>query len=254
VNRTLQQLYLEPTTNIFRTRAIYECLATKTIGCKALTECMGFAYSTDGPCDAGCTGTLYQECSQSLRIKVECAVLGLQCGPKLYCSAPGTQVCNPATYQDTCDNGVPVGCEDELVVRGPRCSDYGAACEAGRCKGTGGACTGTTIGETSAVVLEGQRCEGGKLVACANGGLATIDCATVGKGFSCFDSPDGGANATAYCGTATECSPKSAWTKVAATCEGTSVVFCNGGKVQKLDCTTLGFTGCDKGVCRPGFL
>ena len=58
----------------------------------------------------------------------------------------------------------------------------------------------------------------------------------------------------AYCGTAAECSPKSPWNKVAATCDATSVVMCNGGKISKLDCTTLGFTGCNAGLCTPGFL
>src|SRR5687767_6031039 len=87
VNRTLQEIYLEHTTNWFRSPAIVACLAGKTNGCQAVTDCLGFAYTSDaGACDAGCTGTLYRECSPPIGITVECSTLGLSCGPKKYCS------------------------------------------------------------------------------------------------------------------------------------------------------------------------
>ncbi|HZF51711.1 MAG TPA: hypothetical protein VE093_23815 [Polyangiaceae bacterium] len=70
----------------------------------------------------------------------------------------------------------------------------------------------------------------------------------VAKGFSCQS-----LNTASFCGLAAECEPGSAYY---ATCEGTTVVFCNAGRIEKIDCTTLGFTGCHtmygEGACSPG--
>lgn len=266
INRTLQEIYLERTTLPFRSAAVLACLASKTNGCAAITECLGVKYGSDGPCDGGCAGSVYEECSGSTRLSIDCARMGLDCKPVRggYCGGADAVTCDGTTFQGTCVDGTPTGCEDGLTRRGLHCPDFGATCallsttQPGGgttfgCKGAGGACTGTNNDDTTTARWEGVRCEAGKLVGCLSNGLATLDCATSAIGFTCFDSPDGGAGATAYCGTASECLPKSPWQKVAATCEGTSVVICNGGKIEKLDCASLGFTGCNAGVCTPGF-
>lgn len=266
VNRTLQEIYLERTTLPFRSPAVLACLASKSNGCAAITECLGVAYTNDGPCDAGCSGSVYAECSGAARLQVDCARMGLDCKPVpgAYCGAAGDVACDPATFQGSCTDGTPSGCVDGLTRRGLHCPDFGATCtllstsqgggtEYG-CKGAGGACVGTNNDDTTTARWEGVRCENGKLVGCVANGLATLDCATSAAGFTCFEAPDAGAGGAAYCGTATECTPRSPWEKVAATCNGTAVVACNGGKVEAIDCVALGFTGCEAGRCTPGFL
>jgi hypothetical protein len=172
-------------------------------------------------------------------------------------------VCDDTTTAGICDGTTPVACVDGIVRRGNDCETLGATCTVlstntgggtmTGCQGAGGACTGISNDDAVTARFEGVRCENGKLLGCMMNGLTTLDCASVGAGFTCFDVPDGGVGAGAYCGTAAECTPRSSWSKVAATCEGTSVVVCNGGKVDKVDCTTLGFTACSSGVCTPGF-
>lgn len=97
VNRTLQQLYLERTTNPYRSRAVLDCLAGKTNGCGAVRDCLGIAYSTDGGCgDASCTDNVYNECSgASFRLSVDCAKTGATCVavPGTYCLAAGESAC-----------------------------------------------------------------------------------------------------------------------------------------------------------------
>lgn len=268
VNRTLQEIYLERTTNPYRTRAVLECLGAKTNGCAAVTDCLGLQYSTDGGCgDAACAGNVYNECSGAdFRLSVDCTKTARTCVPQpgAYCVGAGETVCNESTTVGTCDGTTPVACVDGILQRGIDCAKYGATCgvittysgggSMTGCKGASGACSGTSNDDAVTARWEGVRCENGKLVGCVQNGLSTLDCAESGIGFTCFDSPDGGSTSMAYCGTAAECSPKSPWNKVAATCDGTSVVMCNGGKIEKIDCTSLGFTGCNAGLCTPGFL
>jgi hypothetical protein len=259
VNRTLQEIYQERTVNPFRTAAVYACLASKTNGCAAVTECLGLEYGTDGGCgsDASCNGAVYQECSgASFRLSVDCARLGLECKPfpGAYCGTAAETACSGSA--GTCEAMTAVACIDGVMRRGLDCAKLGAQCGGitPTCRGTGGACTGTSNDDAMTARWEGIRCENGKLVGCLQGGLSTLDCATSAVGFTCFDAPGGPATATAYCGSAAECTPRSPWDKVAATCDGTSVVMCNGGKIEKLDCKSLGFTGCANGLCTPGFL
>lgn len=268
VNRTLQQIYLERTTNPYRTRAVLECLGAKTNGCAAVTDCLGLQYSTDGGCgDAACAGNVYNECSGAdFRLSVDCTKTSRTCVPQpgAYCVGAGETVCDESTTVGTCEGNTPVGCVDGVLQRGVDCAKYGATCgvistfsSGGKmtgCEGASGACTGTSNDDAITARWEGVRCENGKLLGCVQNGLAPLDCAESAIGFTCFDAPDGGSTSMAYCGTAAECSPKSPWNKVAATCDATSVVMCNGGKISKLDCTTLGFTGCNAGLCTPGFL
>jgi hypothetical protein len=267
VNRTLQQLYLERTKNTYRSRAVIECLASKTNGCEAMRDCLGISYSADGGCgDASCTDNVYNECSgSSFRLCVDCSKTARTCTarPSTYCVGPGETECDVSTTTGVCDGNTPVACVEGLLLRGSDCAAYGAVCavlytrqEGGSmtgCKGAGGACVGTSNDDAITARWEGDHCENGKLVGCLANGLSTLDCAESAAGFTCFDAPDANAGSRAYCGTAAECSPESPWAKVAATCEGTSVVMCNGGKIDKVDCTTLGFTGCNAGLCTPGF-
>jgi hypothetical protein len=264
-DRTLQEFYLDKNASPFYSRSVLDCLSAKTNGCQAVTDCMGMKTSTDGPCDGGCVGNVYQECeAPNYRITVDCSTLGLQCKPQqgAYCGTAASQPCDPATYLGSCDDGTPVNCAEGITVRGPRCPDLGLSCTevttrgSGKlfgCQGTGDLCASAGDDGTTTATFEGLGCAGNVLQACVNSRRATLDCTTVATGFTCFPSPDAGENALGYCGVAAECTPRSAWDKVTAACDGTSVVLCNGGKIGKVDCVSLGFTGCKNGLCTPAF-
>jgi hypothetical protein len=138
------------------------------------------------------------------------------------------------------------------VRPGLDCAELGLACVAddaqnfgARCVGTGEACT-----NLSDPLFDGMACAGNTLVACVNGRQHDLDCATMGEGFSCQMNAG-----IPFCGLAAECLP--AHLQGAAdrdvpqgglpepSCDGTAIVFCNAGRLERIDCTTLGFTGCD---------
>jgi hypothetical protein len=78
---------------------------------------------------------------------------------------------------------------------------------------------------------------------CASDYEQVMDCGALAKGFTCQNG-----NLGRYCGLGSECDHYHK-----TTCEGDSIVFCNAGRIEKIDCNTLGFTGCDPtyGVCTP---
>jgi len=63
----------------------------------------------------------------------------------------------------------------------------------------------------------------------------------------------------AFCGLASECLPADLnnYPNISvATCDGTHLTFCNAGRLDSIDCTELGFAGCqkdagDRYVCGP---
>ncbi|MBK9266372.1 MAG: hypothetical protein IPM54_42125 [Polyangiaceae bacterium] len=69
-----------------------------------------------------------------------------------------------------------------------------------------------------------------------------LDCGLLADGFTCQT-----VNGTSFCGLASECYD------LKPACEGDSVVLCNAGRIDKIDCKSLGFTGCNAmwGTCSP---
>ena len=62
-----------------------------------------------------------------------------------------------------------------------------------------------------------------------------------------------------FCGLASECEPADVgFSRTLDTCDGTILTTCNAGRIEHVDCTTLGFTGCQidkkngKYGCIPG--
>jgi hypothetical protein len=92
-------------------------------------------------------------------------------------------------------------------------------------------------------------CTGTTFEACVNARRHEFDCSSYGPGFTC-QSYDG----VPFCGLASECRPGNVvdadWElsqqgKPEPSCDGTTLVFCNAGRLERIDCTELGFTGCD---------
>jgi hypothetical protein len=263
VNRTLQEIYLDRGESVLRLLqpSIVACLGTKSNGCKAVTECAGISYEQLAGCAARCDGKTAEYCSGSVHVRIDCAKLGLECvvGARLPTCVATTTPCDPQTYASVCEGDRPTMCYDGFKDVGRPCADIGLTCGGtdagsgvGRCRGSLGACNAVIDGRLGATYTP-VACEGGKLKGCVNAGLALFDCAQAAPGFTC-QTAAGPGGAPAYCGTATECAPPDPWTKQPASCDGTSVVFCNGGKIEKVDCRSLGFARCDNGQCSPGFL
>jgi hypothetical protein len=231
-----------------------KCLASKTNGCQGVKECIGAEASVDAACKAGCAGSVLTACDNSLEFTVDCAKSGTVCDATAKQCVPAMPgpACDANSTTIDCKNGAPTGCDQTGHEHaGPACADLGLKCEADAasgsayCVGTGASCQADVYSAYSVQYDNGIACNGAKLSACINGGTQDVDCGTVGQGFTCQAT----ANAK-FCGLGAACEPGSA-TK--ATCEGDSVVVCNAGRVDKIDCKTLGFKTCNAkyGVCSP---
>jgi len=131
-------------------------------------------------------------------------------------------------------------CGDGFRRKTP-CESLGFSCVAGKCVGEGAACTDTSDRLSELVEPVGTGCPGSTLQACLGGQTTSVDCATQGPGFSCQ-----AVGGSYFCGLAAECLPSDNFgQKDAPTCDGTVLSFCSAGRLEHLDCTTLGFTGCD---------
>lgn len=144
----------------------------------------------------------------------------------------------------TCNDNVPHVCSKFGEIDGIACADWGLVCgtdEYGTtaCMGAGPACTfSSNSGATELNFEEGIACNGTKLRACVNGGEHEIDCGLLAEGFTC-QTVDNLGEAYSFCGLASECAPDK------PICEGDSIVLCNAGRIDKVDCKSLGFSGCN---------
>lgn len=230
----------------------WRCVATAGGGCGALEQCLGVTVDRGGPCERSCDGNVYTGCDDQLRFRMDCGRLGLVCDPENACTdQPLTETCDWDTFVESCEDGRPVYCSD-YVAQGPVCAEHGLVCGAAPddqgavCRGPEGECETSSWGPGN---LEGQgvSCAGSTLTDCVNGGRITRDCAAMGTGFGCFSIEDPDLDDTQfYCGLGAECLADRR-----VTCEGTTALVCNLGKIDRIDCTALGFTGCGEFGCTP---
>ncbi|MRG93861.1 hypothetical protein [Polyangium spumosum] len=229
-----------------------QCFAEKANGCQAVEECLGVKIDLSGPCMPTCTGDVLKVCDDQLAFTVDCSKVGTTCseaeGNCVGAAMPGP-TCDPGSFQASCQDGAPRVCNGS-EVSGPVCADYGLTCKDApfggvACLGTGATCQTDLVGPLEINYDKGLACDGTALRACVNGGEHAIECGTLVTGFTCQTM--GVAN---FCGLANECDPTPGND---TTCEGDSVVICNAGKIEKIDCKSLGFTSCNAtfGTCGP---
>lgn len=232
------------------------CLANKTSGCQGVTECTGISVTVGGSCSQHCSGSMLEFCDGSVKYVADCNKLGARCDATegcIACDAGAT--CSGSTFQGRCEAGRPVTCSDGHETTGVVCADLGLECgpePSGLsdppyygCYGTGASCDAQSLGPG---LLSGTGCSGTKLDACVGGKAFSIECSEVGAGFTCQQFASG---ASFFCGLGSQCDPE---TSGDSTCDGTSTTVCNAGRIDKVDCVALGFTGCDakSGRCVPG--
>lgn len=229
----------------FRRQA--QCLAAAGGGCAALRTCLGFELTIGGPpCATACNGSVFTACGneggRAYRFTVDCAKVGLTCDPVTWCSDRPGVACVSDGFMPTCTaDGRATVCKNQGLAPGGLCADLQLSCANGACRGSGAACHGGSPGAEGQVYLEGLACEGSRLRACVGDREQTFDCAQQGQGqgFSCQQ-----AGNQFFCGLGGECYPSESMFGT-VTCEGNTVVFCNAGRLQRIDCTSLGFSGCE---------
>jgi hypothetical protein len=242
-------------------RAVATCTATKNTGCLALSECSGATFARTGAnCPDRCDGNVWENCDDGVTARTDCSVVGQVCltsesGTGARCSPSDAPACDAGSDVSWCGpDGRPHQCGrgNARDVRGPRCADLGLTCADGGCMGAEGACS-TDLPPGPTITFFGRTCEGEKLKACVNGGITTFDCQKHIIGASCQLSSD---PSTARCGLGNQCTVDTAAARV---CDGDSAVICNRGRIDRIDCRALGFSGClvlpadtEKVVCTPG--
>jgi hypothetical protein len=232
----------------------FRCIADAGRGCRALDDCLGWTLGASPGCTPGrsCDGDVFRNCIEmtgrdNVEERIDCGMTGYGCDSRAGCIRGAPIACEPLTYVESCDRLGPVTCPSTGVERlGVPCDLLDLVCDPdlGRCTGTGEACIGS-----SGAFYDGIACAGRTLEACVNGRRQDLDCAMFGEGFSCQS-----VGGIPFCGVAAECLPAnlqggdrdvSQNGVPEPVCDGTSIVFCNAGRLERVDCTELGFTGCD---------
>lgn len=223
-----------------------ECARTART-CQEYVRCADFGVNCAGTVQPRCDGTVRNACSTpggNFQPRTfDCALFaggactGAQC---LYpstgaaCTSPGQGRCDGATRVWCRASGTPnMGTEvRDPCPSGTQC--YGAA--------TYGTADPACVPPMNGCAAPSLRCEGDTVVMCANAGgslvEARVDCAAAGRRCGADDR-----GRAACVPAATECAAATT-TPTTATCEGTAIRVCIEGRVQRIDCTSVGMTGC----------
>jgi hypothetical protein len=229
-----------------------DCLASAKGGCDAVKTCLGWdlKYGTKAGCQA-CAGTVATLCEteasgQTLRLSTDCAAVGMVCDALAGCSEAPTTACVSTIFTPACDGaGRPESCVNgftsDAVLLQSECGKLALSCAGGQCVGSGAVCAGGEAGPEGQLAPFGLACAGTQLDACVAGHHQTIDCAAQGPGFSCQTFAG-----DSFCGLASECVPGNEPGAVGANkCEDSkTLVLCNAGRIDRVDCQSLGFTAC----------
>lgn len=186
--------------------------------CRAAVSCFGAGTAPSlcaGSRTARCDGDVRRGCDAGLQLEVarDCATEGLSCRLNDFDDAHCAQ--EGSCTQDRCEGNVLVNCFGSIPV--PRDCGIGVCTETesgATCAGEGEVCDGPVF-----------RCDGDVAVSCRGGRIHREQC----RPGACV-TDDG-----ARCLSTEECAPR---------CEGTEVVRCVSGIVERYDCAAWGFTEC----------
>lgn len=225
----------------FRFGEQLDCLANAGQGCAAVEHCLSWRYDpAPANCSGSCQGDVFKGCGDEIQVTVDCSRLGLSCDPAANCVAEPAVACDGSTAPSCTSDGDVQFCDDGALRKTP-CAAQGFACVDGACQGQGSPCTANSSTQSELAVPRGTSCSGDVLLGCLGGFVAPLDCSEQGPGFSCQSLGD-----AFFCGQAAECVPADNYlSDQSATCDGNVLTFCSAGRLEHLDCTTLGFTGCE---------
>jgi hypothetical protein len=214
------------------------CMADAHGDCAAVEACLGLAQAVDPACGTDrCEGSVLVDCQVDDQVdRLDCGVAPLVSGgPTCVEDSTGAPACGSGTCAS--DGASCSGSRGQLCSGGVLyeydCAPY--SCFDGLCADAVGPCTGT-----------GARCEGDVFLNCEVDQEYQIDCSRMGDGWTCVQETTGAETITG-CGLEGQCSGFAG-----PTCEGaSSLVVCDQGSLQTVDCTALGFSGCLEGACQP---
>ncbi|HET7538278.1 MAG TPA: hypothetical protein VFK05_00350 [Polyangiaceae bacterium] len=241
----------------YRTVEQLACLANANCGCAAVEHCLGVVYrQVPAVCTTQCQDDVFTGCGDGARVSIDCSRVGLRCDTSFVCVAGPEVACDKSEAPSCSAQGEVTYCDDGSRHETP-CQSLGFKCVAGKCVGEGASCSESVSSSTDLTNPVGTSCDGSVLHGCLGGQATSIDCATQGPGFSC-QARDG----KFFCGLAAECVPSNSYSASypATTCDGTTLSFCNAGRLEHLNCTDLGFSGCeidnklDHYGCTPGMV
>lgn len=271
INRQISGLYYaqyeEPMTLALSQRT--SCFANMTAGCGTFRECMGVSSQISSPtgavpCENGIAfrGFDIEWGGRGYRYE-NCAALGYECRlskvaetPYGFCEHPNGRECVGVQGSSTkCINGEFYACQyaspdpvDGYMADLPSCSEFGYVCSdfAGHvdnyCKAPGPSCDSVYLSTDDRIFdyRQGHECLSETTMrACVNGGEDIVDCTSMAADFTCRKGPMPGVM-DFICARGDEC------TEFDDTyCDGSSLVVCDAGKIRKVDCKALGFTGCN---------
>lgn len=227
-------------------KQLYRCVLDGGSDCRAVHGCLFQSSRTPEACfadrwlgDGQCMNDRLSGCTrEAVPYLIDCGAQSLQCGTTgiinatfLGCSLGN---CSAATRL-SCEGSVASICAagGGTAVARFDCSRFGRHCELPR--GGTAYCAGEV--RCSAPL---RKCDGNVAVACADDGFETRwDCARNPTYQRCVNGLC--AETGADCQTDAE----------ASFCDGDAVHFCQDGKRVAYECTALGYTGCDAGLCTP---
>lgn len=223
-------------------RTFFDCLSTAN-SCNDIASCRsrdhGSAYCAQSP-GSSCDGDILVDCSRTPVTSTDCTALGLTCR-----SNGGVVTCADGT---TCSPGE-AGCLGNklFVCAGPvgrvafDCSEMaaGTSCQlvdAGQpvCAPAGVACPG----------IPAPRCDGNTFVLCdASFARETrVECNSLFPESACAASSPSGVVGS-YCYPA-DPQDNECWYDSKDRCDGATLLLCQNGRFQGVDCTRLGFGTC----------
>lgn len=224
-----------------RLGAQLDCLANAACGCTALEQCLGMkrGLAPAAGCAAQCAGDVLSGCEDEQQFELDCGSLGQTCDESLNCVSEPAQACE-GTEAPSCSAEGEVRYCSRGIWRTTPCQSVGFSCLNGECVGQGAACDASP--DESQVELSGMACSGDTLQACLGERATTVDCTKQGPGFSCQS-----VSGTFFCGLDAECVPPNpaGAAMPPASCDGDVLTFCSAGRIERLDCTALGFSGCE---------
>lgn len=231
---------------------IVSCLINAGSDCDRIFSCLNEGHPMQS-CDestyeAHCEGDMEVQCNDGWIDYFDCSRLDVIYGDTICTIDPdyGGPECESSRecgeFSTNCVGNTLEVCIDGEYMRmdcrimGARCREYMGM---DYCVGTGPSCSEEFE----------QHCDGSSIVMCMGGKEARFDCADeLGSDFTCFLDPDYG---EAECGPrGRECDGEDHEDR----CEGTEIVYCRYGFIDKVDCSLLGYSACeqidDSAFCR----
>lgn len=247
----LQQLFTPLMHSHFSpTDAQLACLADLTTGCAGVEACMDMALDREAEaCTDGCDGDVLTRCAGPMRLETDCAAFGLSCHAGACVQLTG-EACDDDT-PEVCWEGRATRCEEGREIASVDCARVGLICAAddfdgAYCHGNGDVVTDGGISFDRVDFRDVLACEDDTVTVVLGSLSHHVACSAIHPDLTCQAAPCEGEDCVGFCGVAGECDPTN---QVQPPCDGDVAKTCVAGRLERVDCVALGFSGCARGAC-----